>query len=329
MSQMRTLGKSGLKVSSVGLGCWAIGGPSFTDDGFPNGWAGNDDKESMAGLIKAYELGINHWDSADTYGKGHSERLIGKAFAGGVKREDIILATKVGWFKGTAPHPYDPLHVRQQLEQSLKNLNTDYVDIYYFHNPYFGENDQYLQPAAQEVHKLKAEGKIRVIGQSAYSFDQFTRVCPVTDPEVLQLPYNCMISPFDKPESNIFGWAEQRDLGIVMFGTYAKGILLGKYDPANPPRFERGDIRGNVQHFGREFLEKFEPALIRLRERFGNDPQELARIANQYALAKSKNAVAIPGFKNVTQVEANFKTMGKPISEEDFRFVTDVLAIFK
>jgi myo-inositol catabolism protein IolS len=80
MVNYRILGKSGLKVTEIGLGCWAIGGPSFSDDGQPNGWAGADDQASVKGLLKAYELGINHWDSADAYGKGHSERLIGKVF---------------------------------------------------------------------------------------------------------------------------------------------------------------------------------------------------------------------------------------------------------
>ncbi len=169
MLNHRTLGKSGLKVSEIGLGCWAIGGPSFSDDGYPNGWAGNDDHESLKGLFKAYEIGINHWDTADVYGRGHSERLIGRVFREGVKRDNIILASKVGWFKGTAVHPFEPLHIRHQLEQSLWNLGTDYIDIYYLHNAYFGEDHEYLERAAETVHTLKEEGKIRVIGQSAYS----------------------------------------------------------------------------------------------------------------------------------------------------------------
>ena len=329
MVKYRVLGKSGLKVPEVGLGCWAIGGPSFSDDGNPNGWAGNDDNESKAALLRAYELGINHWDSADAYGKGHSERLIGQVFSNGVKREDIILATKVGWFQGSAGHPYEPIHVRHQLEQSLHNLQTDYVDIYYFHNPFFGDNDQYLQPAAEVVHQMKDEGKIRIIGQSAYTYEQFLRVSPVTKPEVLQLPYNALRSPFDTPETNIFKWADENQLGIVMFGTYAKGLLLGKYDPKNPPHFEHGDIRTNVELFQKEFLEKFEPALQKLRARFGFNAQDLAYIANQYTLAKSDNAVAIPGFKNVAQVESNFKTMGEVISTEDFQYITEILAVFK
>ncbi len=329
MLRYRKLGKSGLEVTEIGLGCWAIGGPSFGDDGSPNGWAGNDDAESLRALKKAYDLGINHWDTADAYGKGHSEQLIGRAFHQGIARDKIVLATKIGWFKGTAAHPFEPAHIRHQLEQSLINLKTDYVDIYYLHNPFFGDNDEYLEGAAQEVHRLKSEGKIRVIGQSAYTYEQFERVCPVTKPEVLQLPYNAMRSPFDTPDTDIFRWADERELGIVMFGTYAKGLLTGKYDAKNPPAFEHGDIRANVELFKAEFLEKFEPALQKLRSRFGVDQQNLAGMANQYALNKSDHAVAIPGFKNIAQVQSNFKTMEYSLSQDDINYISESMSIFK
>lgn len=134
--EYRILGKSGLKVSEISLGCWAIGGPSWRD-GQPEGWFGNDDNESLAGLRRAFELGINHLDSADVYGDGHSERVIGQ-FLREIPREKVIVASKVGWFKGTAPHAMQPLHIRHQLEQTLTNLGTDYVDVYYFHNANFG-----------------------------------------------------------------------------------------------------------------------------------------------------------------------------------------------
>lgn len=101
--EYRILGRSNLKVSAVSLGCWAIGGPSWRD-GQPVGWSGNDDNESLKGLRRAFELGINHWDTADVYGDGHSERLIGRVLKE-IPRDKVIIASKVGWFRGTAPHP--------------------------------------------------------------------------------------------------------------------------------------------------------------------------------------------------------------------------------
>lgn len=329
MINYRVLGKSGLKVSEIGLGCWAIGGLSWNDNGNQVGWSGANDKDSLQGLLKAYELGINHWDTADVYGKGHSERLIGKSFSEGVKREEIILATKIGWFKGTAPHAYDSLSIRHQFEQSLKNLRTDYVDIYYFHNPFFGENNEYLNSAAELLHNLKDEGKIRFVGQSAYTYDQFQEVCPVTRPDVLQLPFNAIKSPFDTNATNIFSWADEHNLGIVMFGTYAMGLLLGKYDSAIPPKFDEGDVRLERENFSIDFIKKLEPGLEKLKDKFGFDTQTLAWLANQYALHKSKNAVVIPGFKSADQVESNYKTMYRSLSIEEIEFINTVFAEFK
>jgi len=329
MAKMRRLGKSELKVSEIGLGCWAIGGPSFDDNGEPTGWSGNNDADSLAGLYRAYELGVNHWDTADVYGKGHSERLIGRVFREGVKREEIVLASKVGWHKGTAAHSFESLNIRNQLEQSLKNLNTDYLDIYYLHNPFFGEKDQYLNPAAETMHQLKEEGKIRVVGQSAYSYKQFLRVCQTTKPEVLQLPYNALRSPFDALRSDIFSWSDENDMGVVMFGSYAKGILLGKYDENNLPQVEDGDVRARSGEFESDFLRRLKPALNQLRDRFGSHLGDLARVANQYALSKSEAAVVIPGFKNERQVTVNTATMDKPLTIEEIRFVESVFESFK
>jgi myo-inositol catabolism protein IolS len=176
---------------------------------------------------------------------------------------------------------------------------------------------------------MKEEGKIKVIGQSAYSYEQFLRVCPVTKPEVLQLPYNAMQSPFDRAEENIFKWADERDLGIVMFGTYAMGLLLGKYDQQHPPKFEAGDIRSVREIFDLDFINKLTPAIKKLKEKFGDTIADLASAANQYALTRSAHAVAIPGFKNEGQVEINFHTMGKRLSEEEAGYIRSVLQPFK
>ena len=110
-----------------------------------------------------------------------------------------------------------------------------------------------------------------------------------------------------------------------MFGTYAMGVLLGKYDPANPPKFDEGDIRSERENFSREFLTELEPALAMLKEKFGSDSHTLAWLAIQYALHKSKNAVAIPGFKNATQVEINYQSMMRALSIEEIEYVSSAI----
>lgn len=319
----RVLGRSGLKVSEISLGCWAIGGPSWRD-GNPVGWSGNNDADSLAGLHRAFELGINHFDTADVYGDGHSERVLGQ-FLKEVPRDQIIVASKVGWFRGTAPHAMQPLHIRHQLEQSLTNLGTDYIDLHFFHNANFGPDNRYLEEAAETMRAFQQEGKVRVIGQSAYSYADFMRVCPVTRPDVLQFHYNAFGNEFDRPGTNLFEWADKDNIGMVLFGPLAQGILLDKFDPDNPPKFGEGDIRGGNQAFTRERLLSMRERLKPLKERFGSRMEALIRVALQFALAQSPNACVIPGFKNVRQVEGNASAAGQPLSAEDVAFIKDTL----
>ncbi|MBI3018985.1 MAG: aldo/keto reductase, partial [Deltaproteobacteria bacterium] len=154
----RTLGTSDLKVSEISLGCWTLGGLNWVED-HSAGWAPIDEKEATRAIHFAIERGVNHFDNADVYGNGRSERLLAKAL--GAKSKDVVIATKLGYFKGTAAHAYEPLHIRHQCEQSLKNLNRDVIDIYYFHNADFGSKDQYLDEAVHVMQELQKEGKIR------------------------------------------------------------------------------------------------------------------------------------------------------------------------
>jgi myo-inositol catabolism protein IolS len=320
----RTLGRSGLKVSEISLGCWAIGGPSWRD-GNPVGWSGNNDEQSLAGLKRAYELGINHFDTADVYGDGHSERILGQ-FLKTVPRDEIVIASKVGWFRGTAPGAMQPLHVRHQLEQSLMNLGTDYIDLHYFHNTNFGPDDLYLEEAADLMRTFQQEGKVRVIGQSAYSPGDFQRVCKFTKPDVIQFRYSAPGNASTDPDENIIEWAKPQNLGMVLFGPLQQGLLLDKFDPENPPQRGEGDIRANNTGFTKEGLLKKREQLKPIKERFGGSVEELVRVALQFALYESPNACVIPGFKNAAQVEVNAAASGKPLSDEEFEFVRSSLS---
>lgn len=321
--EYRTLGRSGLKVSTISLGCWATGGPSWRD-GNPVGWSGNDDAKSLEGLRRAHALGINHLDTADVYGDGHSERIVGQ-FLQEVPRDSMVIASKVGWFRGTAPNAMQPAHVRHQLEQSLLNLGTDYLDLHYFHNTNFGPDDQYLEDAAEVMRQLQKEGKVRVIGQSGYGYSDFLRVCPVTQPDVLQFGYSALGSGCDNHDTNLFRWADAQNLGLVLFGPLAQGLLLDKFDPENPPKFEDGDIRAGNSGYTREKLLDFRRRLQPLKERFGSEVQDLVRVALQYALAQSPNACVIPGFKDARQVDSNAAAAAPPLSADDVAFVRKTL----
>jgi aryl-alcohol dehydrogenase-like predicted oxidoreductase len=240
-----------------------------------------------------------------------------------IPREGVIVASKVGWSKGTAPNAMQPVHIRHQLEQTLTNLGTDYLDIYYFHNTNFGPNDQYLEEAAETMRQLQKEGKVRVIGQSAYSYADFMRVCPVTRPDVLQFHYNAFGNQFDLPDTNLFRWAAEHNLGMVLFGPLAQGLLLDKFDPNHPPQFGDGDIRANNQAYTKERLLEIRRKLQPNKELFGHEVQDLVRVAI-YALAQSPNTCIIPGFKNARQVESNAAAAGQPLSAEEVTLIRSV-----
>ena len=134
----RKIGTTEVEVSEVSLGCWTMGGLNWVN-GNPNGWANVDEDEIIAGIKTALDAGVNHFDNADVYGNGRAERMLARALTKlGVKSESVVIATKIGHFPGTAAHAYESAHIRHQCEQSLINLERDYIDIYYFHHGWFG-----------------------------------------------------------------------------------------------------------------------------------------------------------------------------------------------
>ena len=168
----RKLGKSDIEVSEISLGCWTMGGLNWVN-GDPNGWANVDEKEIAEAINYAIDHGVNHFDNADVYGNGRAERMLARIL--GNRTNNFIIATKIGWFPGTAANAYEPAHIRHQCEQSLINLKRDYIDLYYFHHGWFGDRDEYLDDAVEVMYRLKDEGKIRLVGQSAYSHKDFVK----------------------------------------------------------------------------------------------------------------------------------------------------------
>src|SRR5262245_31409896 len=137
--QLRDLGKTGIKVSAVGFGAWAIGGPTEAS-GTPLGWGGTNDQESLAAIRRSRELGINFFDTSDSYGFGRSESLLGIVLSR--TRENVIIATKVGMVRdssGALKKDFSKQHIFHAVDGSLKRLRTDYIDLYQLHNPTLAE----------------------------------------------------------------------------------------------------------------------------------------------------------------------------------------------
>jgi myo-inositol catabolism protein IolS len=321
----RNLGTSDVKVSEISFGCWTMGGLNWVN-GSPNGWADVNEDEVTAGIKAAVDAGVNHFDNADVYGNGKAERMLARVFDRlGVKTTDMIIATKIGHFPGTAAHAYEPAHIRHQCHQSLINLKRDYIDLYYLHHGDFGPNAQYLAGAADTMDRLVKEGKIRLKGQSAYSEADFERAVPVVKPVVLQSWAHALDDHFIQPGSRLDKLMEQHKLGFVAFGPLAQGRLLDKFDPKNPPQFEPGDHRKGNNSFSSAEIEKLKPKLAKLKQRFGPATEDLAAMALNYLLSFPRVACVIPGFRNERQARCNLAGAGRSFSQDDVKFVRDTL----
>src|SRR5438067_13077521 len=185
--QMVRFGRTNVRVPTISLGTWGHGGPNKSE-GASVGWSGHDDRLAKEALVAAYRSGITHWDTADAYGDGHAEELIGEVFASDVPRNEIFLASKFGWIKGPSGHWYDPEFMRAQCERSLRNMRTDVIDLYYFHHCMFGGRDEYFDDALAMMHTLRDEVKVRFIGLSDWDASSIVKFVDRVKPDVVQ-PY--------------------------------------------------------------------------------------------------------------------------------------------
>jgi len=319
----RKLGKSNIEVSEISLGCWTMGGLNWVN-GDPNGWANVDEKEVTEAINYAIDHGVNHFDNADVYGNGRAERMLARIL--GNRTNNFVIATKIGWFPGTAAHAYEPKHIRHQCEQSLINLKRDYIDLYYFHHGWFGDRDEYLDDAVEVIYKLKEEGKIRSIGQSAYSHEDFQKLIPKVKPDVIQTYANAVERRFLDEGNPTRKLMEGNHISLIAFRPLYEGLLLDKYKKENPPQFENGDHRKGLQRFAYENLAKLEVQLNKIKEKFGASTEDLARIAQQFVLKYNFTAAVIPGFRNLKQVKTNLAAMDKPLTDDEFGFVKSVFS---
>jgi myo-inositol catabolism protein IolS len=305
-----TIGTTDIKVSEIGFGCWTMGGPNWSmDDGNPIGWADVDEAEILAGIKAGLDAGVTHFDNADVYGNGRAERMLRDCLKKlGVSADKLVIATKVGHFKGTAEHAYEPRNIRHQCEVSLSNLGVEAIDIYYFHHGWFAADGERgnLHDAAGEMRKLVDEGKVRAVGQSAYSDEDFARAIPVVKPDVLQSWANMMQDNFIRPNAPVQKLMDEFGCSFVAFSPLGQGLLLDKFDPENPPEFEKGDIRGQRQdQFDQDALRKLKPKLQKLGERFGTSIEERSSAASRFVAAHPNVCSVIPGFRNERQALCN------------------------
>ena len=254
-----------LKVSPVAIGTWAIGGWM---------WGGTDEAESVATIRAAFEHGINIVDTAPAYGFGRSEEIVGKAIAEGRLRSDVMIATKAGlqWNNGKVSRNASRARIMQEVEDSLRRLRTDYIDIYQVHWP---DPLVTIEETAEAMHTLFKQGKIRAIGVSNFSvlqMERFRRVAPL---HVLQPPYNL----FERGiEADLLPYCRKNKIATLGYGALCRGLLSGRMKAGTV--FDGDDLRRTDPKFIEPRFAQYVAAVQKLdrlaQQRFGKRVIHLA-----------------------------------------------------
>jgi myo-inositol catabolism protein IolS len=311
MQQIR-LGRTGVEVPAIGVGTWSHGGANVDERDESVGWSGQDDEESRRALLTAHRHGLTHWDTADVYGEGHAEALIGSLWER-VPRDEIFLASKVGYDRGGHPHAYHPDLVRDHLERSLRLLRTDVIDLYYLHHCDFGPGDRYLDGALEVLRRARDEGKVRFLGLSDWDNAEVARLAPRVDPDVVQPFRNLWDDSY--AASGLERWVEENDAGVCFFSPLKHGLLLGKYE--TPQEFPQGDFRRNIPQFAdAAALAALRRAADGARRLFPEHPNPVLHAVVDALLTGVRGACVLLGQRNPRQAQAA-ATLGEPLSEDE------------
>ncbi len=263
----RNLGDTELEVSTISMGCWGISGGVM--------WGEQDEKEAIAAIKKAHEMGISFFDTAEAYGNGYSEKLLGKALEG--FRNKVKIASKV------SDNHLRPSELKISCENSLRRLNTDYLDLYYVHWP---NPEIPVEDTIEALEDLKKEGKIRYYGVSNFGVNQLENLLQNTDPGVNQLPYSLLWRAI---EYEIKPFCEKWDIGIAAYSPLIHGLLTGKFDsPKEVP-----DGRARTRHFSRN-RRKTRHGEEGAEEETFNTISEIEGICRKYDIEMVKTSLAWP-----------------------------------
>ena len=326
-SNTRKLGKSGIEVSAIGLGCWAIGGAlwyEYEGKRIPLSYGQVDDKESIRAIHRAIELGVTFFDTADAYGAGHSERILGSVLK--EYRDDVIISTKFGgmfdensrvWLGD--PDLIQPETIREACASSLKRLSTDYIDLYLFHCK---EYDANLAPDVLSVlDDLVDEGLIRSYGWSTPYLDRVRSFAEGAHCTAMQYNYNIL-----ERNPEVLSFCKESNQASIARGPYAMGLLTGKYNKSS--KMPKDDMRSGWD-LQKGHLAKQLEMLDMIREILTRDGRTLTQAAIGWLLALDDQVIPIPGFKSVKQVEDTMETLQfGPLSTKQMFEIEKILEPF-
>lgn len=300
--EYRTLGRTGLRVSAIGLGTMVHAGH----------FGPMKDEESLEAIDAALDLGVNFIDTSDAYGAGYSETLLGKALKG--RRDKVIVATKggnvmTGPDRGKRNFAVD--YISRVLEESLKRLQTDYIDLYQLHNP---DIDVLRSSEIWELlDRRKREGKIRHYGVSINKMEEGVAAVEGRRADTIQIEYNILDQ---EPAAEVFPLAQKANVGVIARAPLRRSLLTGKLTPADQKRFQGEDVR--ARNFAGDIFKRELAKVERLR--FLEKPgKSMAQAAIAFCIAHPAVSVVIPGGRNDQQVRENVAAAGVELSTEELR----------
>lgn len=299
MTELSKLGKTDIKVNPIGLGTNAVGGHNL----YPN----LDEEQGKDVVRAAIENGVTLLDTAFIYGPGRSEELVGEVVKE-YNREDVVIATKgAHYFDGDETKlSNDPEFLKEQVENSLKRLQTDYIDLYYIHFP---DEDTPKDKAVATLQELKEQGKIKAIGVSNFSLEQLKEANKDGHVDVVQLEYNLL----NRENEEILNYTAENNITFIPYFPLVSGLLAGKYDENTTFNDLRAD---NPEFQGERFKENLKK-VDKLHDIAKEHNVEVAHIVLAFYLTKPSLDVIIPGAKRKDQVIDNLKTLDVKLTKEN------------
>jgi len=310
----RTLGDSDLKVSVIGFGAWGIGGSPF--------WSNEGDASSVRAILKSYELGVNFFDTAPVYGFGHSEELIGKTLK--PFRDKVIYATKCGlrWKKkslGAITKNATKQSILEEVDQSLKRLDTDYIDLYQVHWP---DVETTQAETMETLLKIQRQGKIKVIGVSNYSVDQMKEMMKFGKIFSLQPDYSLLNRSIEK---HIVSYCQDNKIGIIAYSPLASGLLTGKYSKSSKFNDWRG--KGIIGCFSGTQFEKNIEKVGRLKTIGQSIGKTCGQMAINWIVSQPHVTTALLGVKNEKQMEENIEALGWELTTNQQEEINHIFSV--
>jgi aryl-alcohol dehydrogenase-like predicted oxidoreductase len=304
--ELRQLGSQGLSVSREGLGCMGM-----------SAWYGStDEQESIATIHRAIELGITFLDTADVYGEGANEELVGRAIAG--RRDEVILATKFGnrWFEdGTRAIDGSPEYIRQAIDASLRRLNVDYVDLYYQHRV---DADMPIEETVGTMAELVEAGKVKYIGLSEAGPETIRRAHAVHPVTALQSEWSLWTRD---PEAEVVPTTRELGIGFVAYSPLGRGFLAGRF--ASPDELEEGDFRKNHPRLQGDNFERNRDLAERVKETAEQKGCTPGQLALAWVLSRGDDVIPIPGTKRRSYLEENAAAAQITLDDEELEQLDD------